>query len=281
MRFSDGVWRTKEGVKLYPAVEVGKVSTSIKPDKEYWHPFRDSITSSAEDSQAPFIRALCHTQPVVNPGGTLGKATITMTMSSPMEGVIGFECHHFAGRPPHRPVQPDLFPHGKPEGTGRVELSQRNDQLQSATLITAGNALRARLDCGPTSFGVELDRPGHKTLTKIGPNSLQFALNSASHDDAFEVLHSLVTGGDLYHREPRHQRKGFMSVALDIGVGEQVYGFGERFGPFVKNGQSLELTNGDGGTSTALGELDLVDPPTFRLQECSFLHDEPQLWGLL
>lgn len=30
------------------------------------------------------------------------------------------------------------------------------------------------------------------------------------------------------------ERQGFMLAELDIGVGEQIYGLGERFGPFVK-----------------------------------------------
>jgi alpha-D-xyloside xylohydrolase len=37
---------------------------------------------------------------------------------------------------------------------------------------------------------------------------------------------------------------------LDLGVGELIYGFGERFGPLVKNGQTVESWNTDGGTSS-------------------------------
>ena len=43
-----------------------------------------------------------------------------------------------------------------------------------------------------------------------------------------------------------------MLAALDLGVGENLYGLGERFGPFVKNGQSIEIWNEDGGTSSEL-----------------------------
>ena len=41
-----------------------------------------------------------------------------------------------------------------------------------------------------------------------------------------------------------------MYERLDLGVGELVYGLGERFTPFVKNGQSIDIWNEDGGTST-------------------------------
>ncbi|MBF3321107.1 alpha-xylosidase, partial [Leptospira borgpetersenii serovar Hardjo-bovis] len=42
----------------------------------------------------------------------------------------------------------------------------------------------------------------------------------------------------------------FMFERLDLGVGETVYGLGERFTALVKNGQTVETWNRDGGTST-------------------------------
>ncbi|GIE98454.1 alpha-xylosidase [Paractinoplanes rishiriensis] len=42
----------------------------------------------------------------------------------------------------------------------------------------------------------------------------------------------------------------YVHEQLDLGVGEAVYGLGERFGPFVKNGQSVDIWNEDGGTSS-------------------------------
>jgi alpha-D-xyloside xylohydrolase len=44
--------------------------------------------------------------------------------------------------------------------------------------------------------------------------------------------------------------KTFMVQYLGIGVGETVYGLGERFTPFVKNGQAVDIWNEDGGTSS-------------------------------
>ena len=42
----------------------------------------------------------------------------------------------------------------------------------------------------------------------------------------------------------------YMRQQLSIGVGELIYGLGERFPPFIKNGQSVDIWNADGGTST-------------------------------
>lgn len=46
--------------------------------------------------------------------------------------------------------------------------------------------------------------------------------------------------------EGRH----FIREQLDLGVHDFVYGLGERFGPLVKNGQSVDIWNADGGTSS-------------------------------
>ncbi len=42
----------------------------------------------------------------------------------------------------------------------------------------------------------------------------------------------------------------FIHEQLSLGVGECVYGLGERFTAFVKNGQAVDLWNQDGGTSS-------------------------------
>jgi alpha-D-xyloside xylohydrolase len=44
----------------------------------------------------------------------------------------------------------------------------------------------------------------------------------------------------------------FIHEQLALGVGECVYGLGERFTPFVKNGQVVEMWNEDGGTASEI-----------------------------
>ena len=44
----------------------------------------------------------------------------------------------------------------------------------------------------------------------------------------------------------------YMRAKLDVGVGEKLYGLGERFTPFVKNGQTVDIWNEDGGTASEL-----------------------------
>ncbi len=44
--------------------------------------------------------------------------------------------------------------------------------------------------------------------------------------------------------------KKYMMSALELGVNEKIYGLGERFTEFVKNGQSVDIWNQDGGTDS-------------------------------
>ena len=44
----------------------------------------------------------------------------------------------------------------------------------------------------------------------------------------------------------------FMRCQLQVDVGEKIYGLGERFTPFVRNGQVVDCWNEDGGTSSEL-----------------------------
>lgn len=265
MRFSDGIWSAKEGVSIRSAVEVGKLQTSIDPASEFWHPFHISpdeglnVDHSFDLGETAQIQALCHTKTVVNPGGTLGTPTIKLALTSPMDGVIACEAYHFAGDPNTTPVRAQLFPEGHPserptKSPAKIVIENESDKLVAAKLSSADGIISARLDCRPSSFRVDFLGEKGKPLTSIGSDSLQWILNSASRSNAFETEYSVTTGSDPYHREPAASRKGFMSVSLSIGVNEKVYGLGERFGPYTKNGQSIELSNGDGGTSTYVGK---------------------------
>lgn len=51
--------------------------------------------------------------------------------------------------------------------------------------------------------------------------------------------HITTDNKDVYFREQ-----------LELGVGEHIYGLGERFTSFVKNGQTVDIWNEDGGTSS-------------------------------
>ncbi len=54
--------------------------------------------------------------------------------------------------------------------------------------------------------------------------------------------------GDAYVKSS--DTDAYMRQQLSIGVGELIYGMGERFAAMIRNGQSVDIWNEDGGTST-------------------------------
>ncbi|MFD2308157.1 alpha-xylosidase [Enterococcus termitis] len=52
--------------------------------------------------------------------------------------------------------------------------------------------------------------------------------------------------GEITHVEGKH----YMREQLSLGIDEQLYGLGERFTPFIKNGQTVDIWNEDGGTGS-------------------------------
>jgi len=55
-----------------------------------------------------------------------------------------------------------------------------------------------------------------------------------------------------YYDEKGDTENTYMTQSLGLSVGELVYGLGERFTAFTKNGQNVELWNEDGGTNTQI-----------------------------
>ena len=56
---------------------------------------------------------------------------------------------------------------------------------------------------------------------------------------------------DPHYFEQNYQP--YMLTELSVKPGETIYGFGERFTPFVKNGQTVNIWHEDGGTASDIG----------------------------
>ena len=56
----------------------------------------------------------------------------------------------------------------------------------------------------------------------------------------------------MAHAYCRPTGRDYMIDSLNLDVGERVYGLGERFTAYVKNGQVVDIWNGDGGTASEL-----------------------------
>ncbi|AFJ97698.1 alpha-xylosidase [Cronobacter sakazakii] len=145
--------------------------------------------------------------------GQLDTPLFTLRFFSPQEGIIGVRIEHFQGVPDHGPHYPLNAQAQVP-----VELRDTDHyaELQS-------DALSVRVTKGE-NWALDFLRDGERiTGSQVKNNG---------------YVQDSNTGGS------------YMFERLDLGVGETVYGLGERFTALVKNGQTVETWNRDGGTST-------------------------------
>jgi alpha-D-xyloside xylohydrolase len=146
-------------------------------------------------------------------GSCLNSALLTVELSSPMEGVIGVKAYHYAGGEDAK----GFSLYGKPV---HAEISEDKEHLSYAS-----GRLTVRINKAPSSWRMEFIDKEKGLLTESGNRCLARYLDST--DNA-----------------------SYASDALSLDVGEYVYGLGERFTPFVKNGQSVDIWNEDGGTAS-------------------------------
>ncbi|MFI7386182.1 alpha-xylosidase [Streptomyces sp. NPDC049813] len=146
-------------------------------------------------------------------GDTLNAPLLTTDCFSPAEGVIGVRTTHLAGT---RRPGPEFALDGAEARAARV----RRD---GAVVELTSGSLSVRLDTA-APFALSFRDAQGREVTSAGRKGTAF-----------------FTGGDGAHH---------MAGRLTLGIGEQVYGLGERFTPFVKNGQVVDMWQADGGTSS-------------------------------
>ncbi|MBQ5989641.1 MAG: alpha-xylosidase [Oscillospiraceae bacterium] len=210
MKFSDGFWLNKKNYDVKYAC--GNYRT-VSDEK--------SVTSTV----TPYI--------VYNRGMTLGGPNLEVTISSEMKNVIKVSIVHFKGACDSTPGF-ELFR----DDEFKPDIAVHEDYAE----VVSGDT-RAVIKRGPV-WDISFEFNGRK-LTHNGAKSTSYII---------EDEHSV----DLRRASYRNSRpwdsayKGstFIREQLSLDVGENIYGFGEKFTPFVKNGQTIEIWNSDGGTSS-------------------------------
>ena len=144
-------------------------------------------------------------------GDTLNLPLLTVRFSSPMPDVIRVTITHHKGCKPPQPAF-ELMAQPAPD----VVI---HDDAQAATLTSGRLSVRVEK---AGDWRIEF-RDGERVNTSSGWRGM-----------------GLIESPD----------GNFMHEQLNLGVGECVYGLGERFTPFVRNGQVVDLWNEDGGTSS-------------------------------
>ena len=162
-------------------------------------------------------------RPITNRGAILDGGTLTVTFSAPRKNIIRVKVTHFAGtkvrEPKFETYEEDVTP-------------VITEDEQYVTFTSGDLTARVTKACG--QWQVEY-LVGDHLLTSTGWRGMGRALEKDGTDC------SLLPHG-----------KSYMSDSLQLDVGECVYGLGERFGAYVKNGQVVDMWNADGGTASEL-----------------------------
>lgn len=158
------------------------------------------------------VHAYAPVRPVLTRGDTLNTALLSATFTAVADGVIRVDLVHHKGRRERGP---------------RVEVL--TDPVYRGVVERQGDGLVLR--AGDLAVSLAEGEDWTASFTHDG------RLLTASLPRA--IAHVTAPDGRTYMREQ-----------LSLRPGERVYGLGERFGAFTKNGQTVDIWNEDGGTAS-------------------------------
>lgn len=174
-----------------------------------------------ENTEATKVTLCLPTSRIVNRGCTLGGINLTMVITSPAPDVLRVQTYHHLGVKKREP---------------EFELYQKEERPLTVTsdeeklTVTSGGLT---LEIGKKNWYMAYRR-GNEVITRSAAKDLA-CMKTDWKGDAYDK----GDGTETYMRQQ-----------LTMGVGELIYGLGERFTAFTKNGQSVAIWNEDGGTST-------------------------------
>ena len=209
MKFSDGLWLNRKGYQVYYAAQAYEVTCT-------------------ENSVSVFAT----TNPIYNRAMTLGGVTLEITYTAVADDVIKVHIVHHKGGLKNQPK----FELNEPQGY----KAQITEDEQSVTMTAGKTAVRIVKDF---RWDVEFSYDG-KRLTGSGYRCASYIEENVYHADARRSTQR----DDQYFNDPVDPHNAFIREQLTLDVGENIYGFGEKFTTFVKNGQNVEIWNSDGGT---------------------------------
>lgn len=234
MKFTNGYWMIRDGVDALYAREAYELAANATTES---------------------LNVLAPTSVVRGRYDTLNLPTFNVDITTPAEGVIRVRAEHWQGATeyPGFPLNADEpgnrdYVTVQANGNGDGEVGVNGADV---TLTTGG--LTAKVVKGAPWNLTFIGEDG-KVLTESAGKSLgRFKLGAESNVTAQPVGEFGVT----MDGSARDESDVFIAIQLHLSVGEDVYGLGERFGAYVKNGQSVDIWNEDGGTASEQGYKDI------------------------
>lgn len=171
------------------------------------------------------IRVIAPVRPVHSRDGTVDVGTITTEFTSAAENVIAVRSYHFEA---YEKKEPRFEKNLNPQP---VNVTIGDDEA----VMTAGK-ITVRINRKEWKYQFEADG---QVLTSCGFRNLGYMQWDRKVATRLPQDNYLLA-----------DYKPYMVTELSLAPGECVYGFGERFTAFVKNGQVVETWNEDGGTAS-------------------------------
>lgn len=204
----------------------------MKFTEGYW--LRSERANPLFASQAYFvdeipngIRVMATPRPINSREETLNLGTITTEFTAAAENIIAVRSYHYEGY-----------------DDGNIAFEKNLDHQDVKVTITEDEALMVagnvavRID--RTNWNYQFEADG-EVITTCGFRNLgymQWDRKTSTHLPEDNYM--------LAEYEP------YMVTELSLAPGECVYGLGERFTAFAKNGQVVDIWNEDGGTSSQI-----------------------------
>ncbi len=162
------------------------------------------------------------THKISHRGDTLGGINLTLEITTPMPEVIRVRTYHYKGALKDAPE----FELSLPQEKEKMDAVETEKEI----VVKSGTA------------ELHIEKENWK-MTYYGCGVKK--CSSGWRDLAYMKTE---WKGDAYVKS--EDKDAYMRQQLTLGVGELIYGLGERFAALVRNGQSVDIWNEDGGTST-------------------------------
>ena len=156
-----------------------------------------------------------YTVPYIDDERRAGGPVLEFFLSAPRADILRTQVYHYMGSAKKEP-QFDL---------AMEDLPLEVTEFEGGLTVRSGR-LELKITKAPASFTYYYDG---KKITNIG--------------DRFG--HAMIS-------TMQTPEGPYMRCQFDVDIGEKLYGLGERFTPFVKNGQVVDMWNEDGGTCSEI-----------------------------
>ena len=156
-----------------------------------------------------------YTVPYIDDERRAGGPVLEFFLSAPRADILRTQVYHYMGSAKKEP-QFDL---------AMEDLPLEVTEFEGGLTVKSGR-LELKITKAPASFTYYYDG---KKITNIG--------------DRFG--HAMIS-------TMQTPEGPYMRCQFDVDIGEKLYGLGERFTPFVKNGQVVDMWNEDGGTCSEI-----------------------------